>query len=532
MKKNNILLYFLLIIPFLILPACSDDDNDKGGEKPQKPITVDPGSTLYGLIEDENENPIPGVVVSDGFQCVTTNDKGVYQMIKNENAEFVFYTAPAEYEINVSYINYPDFFGKIDQNEEKVRKDFTLKKLGAVEKDFTLICIGDPQCNAKDTRRFANETMRDIMRTVEKSSLPVYGLTLGDVVADEPTLFQTMRSIIASAEIPIFHTPGNHDKVANNGTGAPRDAKQYKAIFGPLNYSFNRGDVHFISMDNVLFTSGVADAYKAGFTDEQVEWLRQDLSYVSKDKMIIFFYHMPLRNGTSDNRGTVVNMLKEYKEVHMMVGHTHYNENHIHSDNMYEHIHGAACGAWWHSSINGDGTPVGYAVYDVKGSSIAKWYYKPSLYDESLQVRLHKGNDVTGGQFEEFKYDKSLYNNITITDNTVFANVWNADKNWKINLYEDGVDKGEMALLPTSVNDAWSIGYHIGVAGRGTPTGQGGTGGSRSSYLTACKHLYYKEPSNPNAKIKVVVTDRWGNKHEQETFTGGKDYETAIPHTY
>lgn len=531
MKIKNILL-LLFSFTLFVFSACSDDDNDKGGEKPQKPITVDPGSTLYGLIEDENENPIPGVVVSDGFQCVTTNEKGVYQMIRNENAEFVFYTAPAEYEINVSYINYPDFFGKIDQNEEKVRKDFTLKKLGAVEKDFTLICIGDPQCNAKDTRRFANETMRDIMRTVEKSSLPVYGLTLGDVVADEPTLFQTMRSIIASAEIPIFHTPGNHDKVANNGTGAPRDAKQYKAIFGPLNYSFNRGDVHFISMDNVLFTSGGADAYKAGFTDEQVEWLRQDLSYVSKDKMIIFFYHMPLRNGTSDNRGTVVNMLKEYKEVHMMVGHTHYNENHIHSDNMYEHIHGAACGAWWHSSINGDGTPVGYAVYDVKGSSIAKWYYKPSLYDESLQVRLHKGNDVTGGQFEEFKYDKSLYNNITITDNTVFANVWNADKNWKINLYEDGIDKGEMALLPTSVNDAWSIGYHIGVAGRGTPTGQGGTGGSRSSYLTACKHLYYKEPSNPNAKIKVVVTDRWGNKHEQETFTGGKDYETAIPHTY
>lgn len=529
MKTKNIL-YLLLIISMVIFPACSDDD-DKGGEKVEKPITVDASSTLYGLIEDEAGNPIKDVVVSDGFQCVTTDKDGIYQMVRNENAEFVFYSTPADYEISTSYINYPDFYGKIDKEKDKVRKDFTLKKLGAIETDFTLICIGDPQCNAKDTRRFANETMRDIMRTIEKSALPVYGLTLGDVVADEPTLFQTMRSIIASAEIPIFHTPGNHDKVANNGKN-PRDANAYKAIFGPLNYSFNRGNVHIISMDNVIFTSDAN--YDAGFTNDQVEWLKQDLSYVSKDKMIIFFYHMPIRNSNTNNKGTVLDMLKDYKEVHLMVGHTHYNENYIHTNrnNMYEHIHGAACGAWWHSSINGDGTPVGYAVYDVRNTGITKWYYKPSLSDESLQIRLHKGNDVTGGQFEEFKYDNSLYTGITITNNTVFANIWNADKDWKINLYEDGVDKGEMTLLPTSVKDAWSIGYHIGVAGRGTPASSGGTGGSRDNYLTVCKHLYYKEPSNPNAKIKVVAVDRWGNKHEQEMFTEGKDYVTAEPHTY
>ena len=38
--------------------------------------------------------------------------------------------------------------------------------------------------------------------------------------------------------------------------------------------------------------------------------------------------------------------------------HTHYAENNTY-DSHYEHVHGAACGAWWHSTINTDGTPNG-----------------------------------------------------------------------------------------------------------------------------------------------------------------------------
>lgn len=531
MKRiNYILLYTLfLFLPFVALTACSDDD--KVEENIEIPITVDPNSTLYGIIIDENGNGIKNVAVSDGFQVVLTDDKGVYQMVKNENADFVFYSTPAEYEIAVSYTNYPDFFAKIDKDQEKFRKDFKLKRLAAVENDFTLICIGDPQCNTKDLRRFRQETMNDIAATVQASSLPVYGLTLGDVVSDEPGIFRHMKSNISSAGIPIFHTPGNHDKVANNGT-KPRDAKAYQEYFGPLNYSFNRGNVHFISMDNVIFTNSTS--YKGGFSDEQVEWLKQDLANVPKDKMIIFQYHIPIRNGSSDNRGAVLDLLKDYAEVHLMVGHTHYNENYIHSASrnyMYEHIHAATCGSWWHSNINGDGAPVGYAVYEIKGSKMANWYYKPVLSDKNDQIRIHKGLTVDGGKFEEFAYDNTLASGINVTANTIFANVWNADKNWTIRLYEDGVDKGEMTLMKT-VNDPWSVGYHIGVVGRGTPTAQGGTGGTRDNYLTDCKHLYYKELSNPNAKVKVVAEDQFGNKYESERIMGSKEYDSAVAKTY
>ena len=41
--------------------------------------------------------------------------------------------------------------------------------------------------------------------------------------------------------------------------------------------------------------------------------------------------------------------------IHILSGHTHYAENNTY-DSHYEHVHGAACGAWWHSTINTDGT--------------------------------------------------------------------------------------------------------------------------------------------------------------------------------
>lgn len=514
------LLSLLMCVLALTLTSCSGDDKDgnTGPEKPVLPstdITVDANSNLYGLISDKAGEPIEGVVVSDGFQCVTTNVEGVYQMVKNENAEFVFYSTPSEYQVEVSKINSPTFFAKINKSKPKFRQDFTLTALDKPENDFTLICIGDPQCKSTHTNRFKNETMAALKKTVSESSLPCYGLTMGDIVYDEPDVMTTMRTLLGAATMPIFNTPGNHD-----------DSEIYKTVFGPLDFSFNRGKVHFVSMNNVIFSG---DDYTAVFLDSQVEWLKQDLSNVSKDRMVILFYHIPLRSSNYKNRATVLGLLKDYAQVHLMAGHTHYAENYINDADlnyMYEHIHAAACGAWWFSDINGDGAPNGYAIYDVRGAAITNGYYKPTHGDKNHQIRLHRGHDITGGSYEKFNFSSV---NKAFTANTVVANVWNADKGWKVQLFEDGVLTGDMKLLG-SVNDLWSVGYHVGVVGRGHKSGEGtgGTpGGSRSSYLTACKHLYYLEPKSLTSTIKVVATDQWGNSFEETKFTAGTEYSEA-----
>src|SRR5690606_41959424 len=57
---------------------------------------------LYGLIVDEKEQPLKGVVVSDGFTAAKTDENGVYQLVRNKKAKFVFYSTPSRSEEHTS----------------------------------------------------------------------------------------------------------------------------------------------------------------------------------------------------------------------------------------------------------------------------------------------------------------------------------------------------------------------------------------------------------------------------------------------
>jgi hypothetical protein len=89
--------------------------------------------------------------------------------------------------------------------------------------------------------------------------------------------------------------------------------------------------------------------------------------------------------GTVSNRKQLYKLLAPYK-VHIMLGHTHFNES-WEEGNIMEHNHGTVCGAWWTGPICGDGTPGGYGVYEVDGDEI-KWYYKATGKSKEHQLRF------------------------------------------------------------------------------------------------------------------------------------------------
>ena len=103
-----------------------------------------------------------------------------------------------------------------------------------------------------------------------------------------------------------------------------------------------------------------------------------------------------------------------------------------------------------------------------------------------------------GGAYGYFNYGQ--------VENTLVANVWNADPNWKIEVFMDGQKLGDMKLSTAQPlnQDAWSKGYHLGVLNR-NPT----------NYSTATKHLYTFKVDNPNNTLKVIATDRFGKTFEQ-----------------
>ncbi len=399
-----------------------------GGEQTINGTAIKEGNDLVGLITDKKTGKgIPGVTVSDGYDCVTTDENGVYQFKSNSLTRMVFYSTPSEYKIATgSGPSVPLFYKAVSPKGGRVRTDFSIEPLeGGKETSWTFIGIGDPQCaTTSNVGRYGSETIPDIRQCVS-SKKNVYAMTLGDIVFDSTDMWPSMKSSMSSVStgswyIPFFQTIGNHDHDSLKPDTSDDAMDDYLATstfedyFGPVNYSFNRGDVHIVSMDDIIATSQKSSSksnkktwsYSGGFTNAQVEWLKKDLSLVPDkgEKMIFICCHIPFRNSTANHYQDVLKLMEDFKEAHLMIGHTHYTQNYIYTSShkakgglpIYEHIHGSACGAWWtsNSSSTVSGEPSGYTVYQIEGAHIKDWQFKGTRKESDFQLRVFDGNDI------------------------------------------------------------------------------------------------------------------------------------------
>lgn len=392
------------------------------------------GNNAVGLVYDsETGQGIEGVPVTDGYSFTLTDRNGVYQMKANRYCRIIYISVPSEYEIPLKEnSSIPKFYSTTDFDRKRMnRNDFALKKLAREENDWTLIAMGDPQCyKMADHDRYVNETISDLKKNMtyhlnKGEYQNAYAVTLGDLVSDTPDLFPDMERSMSDLKfnekggqrwMPFFQCAGNHDHNA-------RYSSAYEAVntfiehFGPVDYSFNRGKVHVVVMDNVIVTEnkGTTWKYDGGYTDMQWKWLQEDLSLVEdkEDRMIILVSHIPFRYGVAKD-GACVNFdkhyydvlkaLTEFKEAHLMIGHTHYTHNYIHTGYVtksglpvYEHVHNAACGAWWSGNLSVAGSPNGYTCYEISGNTMKNWVARgTNMDDNSAQMRVYNGNQTYG----------------------------------------------------------------------------------------------------------------------------------------
>lgn len=358
--------------------------------------------------------------------------------------------------------------------------------------------------------------------TVTIKGTPVYGITLGDIVFDTPDLWSNMKESMANRNLPVFQTIGNHDHLQTE-TSDDNAAANFETQFGPRNYSFNRGDVHIVSMDNVLYEG--KKKYKGGITDRQLEWLRQDLSHVDKDKLVIFCAHIPFRGGTSvtdeshENYDGVLDLLAEFSEAHIMIGHTHYQQKYIHKRNgktILEHVHGAACGAWWTANLCADGTPNGYGVYEISGNTIANQYYKSTNKEADYQIRAYSATQVFG-KSGSLTFGWAANAPAMNDAKCIVANVWNSDAsgNWKVSLWQNGTKVCDMTRVKTY--DYWAYAYHVLYYSKSVGTTWGKN----------LDHYYYGNLASGTpgaADFEIVAEDGMGNTYRtsklQTDFTG------------
>ena len=533
-------------------------------------------TVITGYVRDSSGRGLEGVAVSDGFSVVESGANGYYSMIVSPDAWYIFISLPSEYEVPINEYGQPCFYQRY--SPEKRDYDFTLKPLaGGKESKFALFVLTDLHISTSYRQtRFEREALPSILKHASevKQSIPCYGVALGDLIDNSNSKNTSserlnVRALLANNRFgfPLFNTMGNHDNThydasnpaqsdATSSTFNLKAQRDYEDVFGPVNYSFNRGDVHIVVMRNIIYsTNTTSNNYEVGFTDAQWEWLKQDLALVPKDKMVVLGAHIKMHNESKNHITEVTALLGEYKEAHIFTGHSHIQRNYPTSGStkkVFEHNLGAICGAGWYCKMGEDGTPNGYNVFIGEGATFSDWYrmaYNKRLDSRSQQMRLYRGDAVTGaampsapGTTDNPDGVKGFYK-FNFAENVLLANVYNVDSKWSVKVYEDGLYSGDMTLLPSS---NYSMSTLIGDGTAQNPfrfaadvtTGQdlytaGLLMGIQSRYkngepLGNCwsnnYHMYKYELKNKDAAIKVVAIDRFGNEYTETEITAGTDY--------
>lgn len=281
-----------------------------------------------------------------------------------------------------------------------------------------------------------------------------------------------------------------------NGRSFETSHHSFESYFGPTCYSFNKGKMHYIVINNNFYIG--REFYYIGYIDEKTfQWIEKDLSFLEKGSPLVIVMHIPTRltekqqpfqfdyNTLADQtvNAEAFHQLIQDHPTHIISGHMHYNLNICYNDRLMEHNTAAICGTWWCSDICLDGTPRGYGIYQVNGNQLT-WKYKCIGKPNNYQARVY-----LPGASQEYPQ-------------AIIANVWNWDEQWKVEWMEDGKVMGEMTQFTAFDPLAEKI------CNKAAQT---------YSWIAPVKtnHLFKAIPKNLQAQISVKITDRFGHEYLQ-----------------
>lgn len=433
---------------------------------------------IHGCVRSGRKG-IANVVISDGYAVVLTDARGNYSIELNDLATNLFMSTPAGYAFKTT--------AQIARQYEKLgsrnQYDFKLEALSRDDARHHFLIWADPQIkNKKDVAQLMETSVPDVQQLVKsmgKDAL-IHGICVGDIVWDNHALFDDYNLAVDLMGIPFFQALGNHDMDYRKGGDETSDVT-FKEFYGPSYYSFNRGQAHYVVLDDVRYL-GTERNYDGYISETQLSWLKKDLQQVAKNQLIIINLHIPVHSGVK-NKEALYAVLKDYQNVHIMSGHTHYNKNII-NNGIYEHNHGTVCGAWWTGPICEDGTPRGYGVYEVNGTDL-QWYYKSTGEPKEKQVNVFV--ERLTGQMR------------------LLANVWNYDPDWKVTYFVDDKEMGTMVNLKGY--DPLAVTLYKGDQ---LPASR------KFAEPRKTEHLFVAHFSPAAKKVRVEATDRFGQKYIEE----------------
>ncbi|MEL7833828.1 calcineurin-like phosphoesterase family protein [Fodinibius sp. Rm-B-1B1-1] len=482
---------------------------------------------------DSSEKRLADVAVSNGKDVVLTDKQGRYELPVDDDT-IIFVIKPGSYKLPVDNRERPQFYyihkpkGSPDLEYSGVSPtgplpdslNFGLIK-GEQTDNFEMLVFGDPQPYNMQELDYFN---RDIINELTDVEGYEFGITLGDIVGNDLDLFEPYSKSVARIGTPWFNVYGNHDMNFDVESDSLAD-ETFEATFGPPTYAFNKGKVHFIVLDDVIYPRKDGESgYIGGLTDKQLTFIKNDLKHVPNDHLVVLASHIPLvvpewRDGDPyfrmDDRQKLFELLSDYSHTLSLSAHTHVQRLTFLTENdgwkgENPHLHynvGTTGGDWWSGepgedgippTIMRDGTPNGYASINFEGNDYTL-NYKVAGADEEKTMNIW-GPEVVP-QREWFNAD--LYVNYFLgSDSTKVEYRVKGKEEWQ---KMDKVALGDPYI--TSLRDKWD-------------RSEGLIDGKRPNNAVASSHLWKtRVPKNlPEGEhtITIRVTDIFGRQFFDE----------------
>ena len=302
-------------------------------------------------VHDSGEAPLAGVRVSNGLDIAVTDQQGQYELPVDGDV-VLFVVKPAGYALPVNEDQLPQFFyvhrpegspshfrypGVAPTGPLPDSIDFPLVPQEEPSQ-FDVLLFADPQPQTEVELSY----IRDDVVVELMGSDARFGMTMGDIMFDDLSMFTRYNRIVAQIGVPWYNVPGNHE--LNFDAASDADSlESFTRFYGPSYYSFEYANVVFIVLDNVLYGGRVEPTvenptgrgtYLGRLDDRQMAWLTNEIAHIPPTKLVFLGMHIPLMGNAgpadrvhTENGGEILGLLDDHPHVYSVAGHTHTAEH-------------------------------------------------------------------------------------------------------------------------------------------------------------------------------------------------------------
>jgi hypothetical protein len=379
-------------------------------------------------VRDAGEPGLPDVRVSNGRDITLTASDGSYSLPVGDDT-IIFMIKPRDWMTPVNEQNLPQFYyvhkpaGSPQQKYPGVAPtgplpesiDFALYRRPEPDR-FKVIVFGDTQPeNTEQVNYLAHDVIEEV---IGADTGAAFGISLGDLVSDRLDLFGQVNEVIALVGIPFYNVPGNHDMDHSSVDNEHWD-EAFERVYGPPYYAFDYGPVHFVVLRNLIYEGRDHRpgwcGYHGGLGEQQLEFVRNDLAGVPKDRLVVLTMHAPIMQ--IEERKELYQIMAAHPHTLSFSAHTHTqaqwflgSEHGWPGDEPHHHINcGTVCGAWWsgapdelgipHATMS-CGAPNGWLLATFEGHdySVA---FKAARRPADYQMNIHAPEVVTAAEAGE-----------------------------------------------------------------------------------------------------------------------------------